>query len=173
MVNYLLATGNRLNTVVNLKISDIDFDGGMIALTHTKNRKQQLVPLSATILRILQEYLKFRQGEANEYLFCNQFGKQFTPDGLKNAVRGYNESRGVNKTSIHLFRHTFAKKWIMSGGDIFRLQKLLGHSSLDIVKEYVNIFGADLKVQYDAYNPLENVYRANNLEAKTAINMRQ
>jgi len=68
-----------------------------------------------------------------------------------------------------LFRHTFAKKWILSGGDIFRLQKLLGHSSLEIVKEYVNIFGADLKAQYDAYNPLENVYRSQNLEAKKVI----
>ena len=57
MVNYFLATGNRLLTVMNLKIGDIDFGGGMIALTHTKNRKAQVVPLSQTILRILQEYL--------------------------------------------------------------------------------------------------------------------
>jgi len=79
----------------------------------------------------------------------------------------------VQKTSVHLFRHTFAKKWILSGGDIFRLQKLLGHSSLEIVKEYVNIFGADLKAQYDTFNPLESMYQALNLEAKKALGMKR
>ena len=84
-------------------------------------------------------------------MFCNQFGKQFATEGLQTAIVRYNHGRGVSKTSVHLFRHTFAKKWILSGGDIFRLQKLLGHSSLEIVKEYVNIFGADLKAQYDTF----------------------
>ena len=173
LVNYLLATGNRLLTVMNLKIKDIDFADGMIALTHTKNRKQQVVPLSQTMVRILQEYLQYRQGQPDDYLFCNIYGKQFSKGGLQTTIQDYNHRRGVNKTSIHLFRHTFAKNWIMNGGDIFRLQKLLGHSSLEIVKEYVNIFGADLKAQYDTYNPLENIYRTHNLEVKTALSMRR
>jgi len=173
MVNYFLATGNRVSTVINIRIGDIDFADGMISLTKTKNRKAQIVPLSQTMLRILQEYLVIRHGKPEDFLFCSQFGKQFTRDGVQSAIQDYNSRRGVSKTSIHLFRHTFAKKWILAGGDIFRLQKLLGHSSLDIVKEYVNIFGADLKEQYDAFNPLENVYRSQNLETKKAIGMRK
>jgi len=173
IVNYLLATGNRLGTVVNLRIRDINFQDGVITLTKTKNRHQQIIPLSKTMLKTLQEYLTFRKGADDEFLFCNQFGKQFTKNGFKSTMIKYNHSRGVEKTSIHLFRHTFAKKWIMSGGDIFRLQKLLGHSSLDVVKEYVNIFGADLKEQFDHFNPLENVYRSQNLEAKTALSMKR
>ena len=173
IVNYLLATGNRVSTVANIQIKDIDFAGGMIRLTKTKNRQHMIVPLSQTMVKILQEYLSYRQGEPNDYLFCTQFGKQASRDCLQTAIMTYNRQRGVHKTSIHLFRHTFAKKWIMSGGDIFRLQKILGHSSLDMVKEYVNIFGADLKEQFDAYNPLENVYRSQNLESKTALKMKQ
>ena len=173
LVNYLLATGNRLGTVVNLRIRDINFHDGVIVLTKTKNRQQQIIPMSQTLVKILQEYLQYRQGEPEDYLFCNQFGKQFTKDGLKCTMKKYNYSRDVEKTSLHLFRHTFAKKWIMSGGDIFRLQKLLGHSSLDVVKEYVNIFGADLKEQFDHFNPLENVYRSQNLESKTALSMKR
>jgi len=173
MVNYLLATGNRLGTVINLRIRDINFHDGVILLTKTKNRQQQIIPLSQTLVKILQEYLQYRQGNPEDFLFCNQFGKQFTKDGLKTTMIKYNRSRDVEKTSIHLFRHTFAKKWIMSGGDIFRLQKLLGHSSLDVVKEYVNIFGADLKEQFDHFNPLENVYRSQNLEEKTALRMKR
>ena len=65
--------------------------------------------------------------------------------------------RGVSKTSAHLYRHTFAKRWILNGGDIFRLQKLLGHSNLDIVKEYVNMFGRDLTKDYTSFNPLDTL----------------
>ena len=54
-----------------------------------------------------------------------------------------------------LFRS--AKKWILNGGDIFRLQKLLGHSSLDIVKEYVDMFSCDLMKDYNNFNPLESM----------------
>ena len=173
MVNYFLSTGNRVSTVKNIKIEDIDFEGSMITLSRTKNRKQQIAPLSRTMLQILQEYLQYRQGEPSDYLFCSVYGTQFAKDSLQTTIRIYNHKRGVQKTSVHLFRHTFAKKWIMNGGDIFRLQKLLGHSSLEIVKEYVNIFGADLKAQYDTFNPLESMYRSQNLEAKTALSMKR
>jgi integrase/recombinase XerD len=64
--------------------------------------------------------------------------------------------------------HTFAKLWILNGGDIFRLQKILGHSSLDIVKEYVNMFSTDLQINFDEFNPLENI-KVN--QKKTSIKM--
>ena len=173
LVNYLLATGNRLLTVMNIRIGDISFGDSAIVLTKTKNRRQQIIPLSQTMLRILQEYLVYRKGKPDDFLFCNQFGKQFSKGGLQTTVLKYNHSRGVEKTSIHLFRHTFAKKWILAGGDIFRLQKLLGHSSLEVVKEYVNMFGTDLTQQFDVFNPLENLYRTQDLEAKKALGMRK
>lgn len=164
IVNYLLATGNRARTVINVKICDIDFSSGLIKLSATKNKKQQLVPISNTLNIILTEYLKYRKGNPDEYLFCNMYGQQMTQDSLHNAILNYNRSRSITKTSIHLFRHTFAKKWILNGGDIFRLQKLLGHSSLDIVKEYVDMFSCDLMKDFNSFNPLESMntnYRGN------------
>lgn len=138
-VNYLLSTGNRLETLINLKIEDINFDEGYIVLNKTKNRSQQIIPLSKTLSKILQEYLQYRKGEGQEYLFCNIYGKKLEKGSLQHSLQLYNHQRGVMKTSIHLYRHTFSKKWILAGGDVFRLQKILGHSSLDVVKEYVNI----------------------------------
>lgn len=64
------------------------------------------------------------------------------------------------KTSIHLYRHTFAKKWIMNSGDILRLQKLLGHKSLEMVKEYMAISGADLHKNFDDFNPLSSMVQS-------------
>lgn len=157
IVNYLVGTGNRLKTLVNVKIEDIDFDSGYITLKKTKNKKQQVIPLSKQLAKILAEYLEYREGELEDYLFCNIYGKKLKESTLKSAIRKYNLRRGVDKTSIHLFRHTFAKKWILAGGDVFRLQKILGHSTMDVVKEYVNMFGDDLKKEFDKFNPLDQV----------------
>lgn len=104
---------------------------------------------------VLTEYLKYRKGNLEDYLFCGKYGNKLTTRGMQNAIENYNKSRGVNKTSVHLFRHTFAKNWILNGGDIFKLQKVLGHSSLNMVREYVNMFDKDLKQNFDEFNPLE------------------
>lgn len=157
IVCYLLGTGNRSKTVCNIKIKDLDFSGHEVKLQAVKNKKQYIIPLSRTLEKTLQEYLTFRGGNPDDYLFCNIYGNQLTTDALKNCIYKYNTRRGISKTSIHLFRHTFAKKWILNGGDIFRLQKILGHSSIDIVKEYVNMFGVDLQKNYAEFNPLDNM----------------
>lgn len=125
LTNFLLGTGQRLSTVSNIKIEDIDFENSIIRLLRTKNRIQLIIPLSNTLSIVLKEYLRYRQGEPEDYLFCNQYGGKMTKSGMESAVRRYNLSRGVKKTSIHAYRHTFAKTWVMEGGDIFRLQKLL------------------------------------------------
>ena len=70
-------------------------------------------------------------------------------------TRSYNRSRGVEKTSIHLFRHTFARKYLVDcGGDAFMLQKLLGHSTLAMTKHYCAIYDADISKNYDRFSPL-------------------
>ena len=56
-VNYLIATGNRVGTVINLRVKDIDFEKGFIFLRMMKNRKQQLIPLSKALEAVLREYL--------------------------------------------------------------------------------------------------------------------
>lgn len=53
---------NRSNTVINIKIKDLDLENQLIRLTTTKSRKQQIIPLSTTMCKILGEYLQFRQG---------------------------------------------------------------------------------------------------------------
>ncbi len=155
LTNYFLGTGNRLSSVLNIKIRDLDLENGMVKLRKTKNKQEQLIPLSQTLVRVLQEYLSFRKGEPEDYLFCTNTGTKLSLDGLTSAIARYNNRRGVSKTSVHLYRHTFAKKWILNGGDLFRLQKILGHSSIEIVKEYVNMFTDDIKKDIDRFNPLE------------------
>ena len=167
--NYLLATGNRISTVLNLQIRDLDFDNNVIQLNKMKNRKAQIVPMASSLAVILKEYLTYRKGEPDDYVFCNSYGGQGEIRSYQEMLAKYNKARGVSKTSAHLYRHTFAKRWILNGGDIFRLQKLLGHSDLTVVKEYVNMFSSDLSKDYSDYNPLDTLGTVRN-QAKVGFN---
>ena len=155
IINFLLNCGSRAATVRAIQIRDVDLDGGMVFYRHTKNRKAQVIPLCSAMVSILREYLRHRGGEAADYLFCTETGSQLTENGLRQSIARYNTRRGVQKTSIHLFRHTFARKYLIDcGGDAFTLQKLLGHSTLAMTKHYCAIFDADLTKNYDNFSPL-------------------
>ena len=156
-INYLLGTGNRISTALDLHISDINFKDWLITIRKTKNRKQQIIPLSHTLADILQEYLEIRGGEPEDYLFCNEYGEKASERTYQQLVRRYNIKRNVNKTSCHLFRHTYAKIAVLNGIDPFRLMRLLGHSDLSVTREYVQMFGRDLQMDYERFNPLDNL----------------
>lgn len=168
MVNYLLGTGNRLNTILNLKIGDLDLEEHEVILRTTKNKQQQIVPIPSSLVKILSEYLEVRQGEVEDYLFPTFNGTQLSKRGAESTLEEFNKNKGVS-VGMHKFRHTFAKKWILNGGDIFRLQKILGHKSLEMVKNYVQMFSADLHNNYDKFNPLENM----SIQEKQKIKMKK
>lgn len=159
--NYMMATGNRLSTALNVRIRDINFDDMFIVLSKTKNRKQQIIPLSNTLAEVLQEYLEIRGGNADDYLFCNNYGQQASCRTFQTLVYRYNIKRNVNCTSIHAFRHTFAKNWILAGGDIVRLKTILGHSNISVTNEYLQMFGQDLQLDFERFNPLDNLKNRN------------
>jgi len=71
-----LATGMRLRSLIHLMVKDIDFVQKEILLTTTKNRKQQVIPLSHSLEPVLNAFLQVRNGEPNDYLFCNTYGEQ-------------------------------------------------------------------------------------------------
>ena len=156
MVNFLLSTGVRQNSLINIRIKDVDFDNEVVYINVTKNRKPLIVPLNNDILKILREYLKYRNHESNdEYLFCNVFGKQLKKSTVYGGLCQYTRSRNVETTGMHRFRHTFAKKWVIMGGNVVTLSKILGHSSIAITENYLNILTCDLKKDVDKFNILQ------------------
>lgn len=159
MVCYFISTGNRSKTVRNLKNKDIDFQNELIHLNVVKNGIPYDIPIPSILYPVLREYMKIRGGKPEDYLFCNQYGEGLTANGLKVIISKYNLSRGVEKTSPHLFRHYFAKNWILNDGSAKKLQFALGHSTSHMVDNYVNIYGRDLKEDFDTYNPL-NQFRS-------------
>ena len=159
MTNFLFSTGVRQRSLMHIKIKDLDFDNNVVYVSVTKNRKPLIVPLNITMVNILSEYLKFRHYKSNDdYLFCNVFGQQLVKSTCYHMLYEYNKRRGVKTTGIHRYRHTFAKQWILNGGNVVSLSKLLGHSSLDITQNYINLLVSDIANQVNEFNVLDKFY---------------
>ena len=157
IINFFIATGVRSRSLRNVRIEDLDFDNELIYIRVTKNRKLVIVPMGQAIKKVLLEYLRIRGGEAEDFLFCNLEGEQLTKNALNNLITKYNHKRGVMTTRIHSFRHYFAKQYIQNGGNVFKLQKILGHSSIQETQRYVDLFGSDLQVGFNEVSPLDNI----------------
>ena len=167
MSNFLFSTGVRQRSLINIKIKDVDFDNCVVYVNVTKNRKPLIVPVNDTMINILKEFLKYRQHKTTEdYLFCNIFGNQLTKSTSYSVLYDYNKRRGVETTGIHRYRHTFAKQWILSGGNVVTLSRILGHSSLDITQNYINLLVSDLAKDVNEINLL------NKFSSNTTIKMR-
>lgn len=159
ITNFLLSTGVRQKSLLNIKIRDLDFDSGFINITHTKNRKALIIPMNSDIKKILQEYLRHRGGEMDDYLFCNIFGKQLAKSTMIHTLLEYNRARGVERAGTHRYRHTFAKKWVLMNGNLVTLQKILGHSSLQMTQNYINLLVSDMKKDVEEFNILREFKR--------------
>lgn len=160
---FFMGVGCRTRTLVNIKIRDLDFDNNVVYLNTTKNRKPLIIPLSNTLRKELKEYLRIRKGKEEDYLFCSMYGEQITRTRLFNSMQDYNRKREVNQSGLHRFRHTFAKKWILNGGSALKLKEILGHSNLEMVTQYVNMFTEDLQKDFDEFNPLEQFNKHTNM----------
>ena len=151
ITNYFVGTGNRVASVAALKVGDIDFVNETVTVTHQKNRVPLTVSIPARLVRILREYVLYWRCDEdgkpmmNEALFCNKYD--------------YNIKRGVKKTSCHLYRHTYAKRWILEGKDIIQLAKVLNHKNLKMVQRYANLWGTDLKPAVEEASLLNLVKR--------------
>ena len=155
IVNFLMNSGCRSSSVRNIQNRDVNLDARQVILRHNKNGKIQTVPLCSQMVSILREYMPIRSGKPEDYLFCDQYGGMLSMNGLRLAIARHNQSRGVEKTSAHLYRHTFARKYLVDcGGDAFMLQRLLGHSTLKMTKHYCAIYDADIAKDYDRFSPL-------------------
>ncbi len=156
MTNFLFSTGVRQRSLIFIQVKDIDFDNNIVKVNITKNRKPLLVPINKTMSSILKEYLIHRQYKTtDDFLFCNVFGEQLVKSTCYQRLYEYNKRRGVETTGIHRYRHTFAKQWILNGGNVVVLSRLLGHSSLTITQNYINLLVSDIAEEVNEINLLD------------------
>lgn len=152
IINFLVNAGCRAATVRGIKNCDVDLDQHQVVTRHNKNKKVQVIPLCREMVTILREYMEIRGGAAEDFLFCNECGEPLSESALRQAIARCNKSKGLSKTETHLFRHTFARKYLMDCGG--NTQKMTGHSTLKTAKIYCNVFNSDIVKNYDDHFPL-------------------
>lgn len=170
MTNFLFSTGVRQHSLRNIKIRDVDLYNNVVNVNVTKNRKPLIIPINQTMANILKEFFKYRQYKTiDDYLFCNVYSQQLTKSTCYHQLYEYNKKRGVDTTGVHRLRHTFAKQWILNGGNVVTLQKILGHSSLAITQNYINLLVSDTAKEVNEINLLDKF----NNKPSTRLTMRQ
>ncbi|GIQ63553.1 tyrosine recombinase XerC [Paenibacillus cisolokensis] len=157
-MSFLLETGARVSEAVGIRTTDIQWRERLVKLDG-KGRKERLVPFQSRMERHLREYLKIRGLLDHDFVFVNidnepwklrSAQEMITLTGMEAGIKGV-------RCSAHTFRHTFARLYIVNGGDPFSLQKILGHTTLDMVKTYVNLWSADIAGAHAKYSPLERL----------------
>ena len=163
IILLLLDSGIRVNELVNIDHNDLDLTEGYIKIRKGKGNKERLVPVGSIVQKTLWKYInQYRSQPLTRKataLFLSEHGLPLTKSGVQQMLRRYGRIAGITgvRCSPHTFRHTFAKNYLLNGGDIFSLQKILGHSSLASVRIYLNLFAADLKKQHQQFSPVDNL----------------
>lgn len=161
IIIFLLGTGVRRGELINVKWSDIDFINNKIVV-FGKARKQRAIPMNEKLKSELLDWKAFCEkyfGFLPDFVFVERTGKQLTSNSVKLVFKRLKQKMNFKdvRLSPHTFRHTFAKNWIMAGGDVFSLQRILGHTTLDMTNRYVSLFGSALNEQNDKFNPLNRI----------------
>jgi integrase/recombinase XerD len=163
IILLLLDCGLRVSELVGIKLDDINLEEGIIRICKAKGSRERWVPVGHVAQKFLWKYINTSRSKPLTphitMLLLNDKGLPLTKNGVQQMLRRYGRKAGITGTrcSPHTCRHTFAKSYLLRGGDIFSLQKILGHSSLASVRMYLNLFVADIKKQHRQFSPVDNM----------------
>ena len=157
----LLDTMARVSELAGVNASDVDLEGRSIRVMG-KGRKERDLPIGKTATRALLRYRNAVDGlQPDDPFFISYRGRRLDRSVITDMVADYGRVGGIQgvRCSPHTLRHTAAKRFILAGGDVFTLQKLLGHTSLVMVRRYVELASLDVAVQHDRYSPADTLLR--------------
>lgn len=165
ITQLIFDTGMRIGECLMIKDeTDINFNERTIFLPadNTKGKKDRYVFFSIQMATELRRWLQYRDRyKESEFLFCTIKGSQLLERSFESNFTNYGERIGNKDISPHLIRNNFAKRFLMNGGDIYTLSKILGHSSVKVTEEcYLDLQTEDLRIQYQKHSPLMNLKRA-------------
>lgn len=159
----LLDTGIRLSEITNIKLHDISLENNEIFITKGKGNKERTVYFQYQMKEHLKRFIKIRGELDHDYLFIGRTNKPLKNKAIQDRLTLYGNMAQINKrVSPHTFRHTFAKFYIINGGDSFSLQQILGHTTTEMTRKYVQLFGTDLRQMHKKYSPIEGILQHHN-----------
>jgi len=144
----LLHTGLRISELLNLRLSDVDFDRQRLYVRSAKTYQERVVFITATLAKALAHYLTQRPPSQDDHLWMVN-DRTFSADQLYYRLHQWARASQVPVTP-HKLRHTLATQLVNQGMPIASVSKLLGHRSLDATQHYARLYEQTVKVQFEA-----------------------
>jgi integrase/recombinase XerD len=144
MLCLAIDTGCRIDELLTVKRANVDMENLLITVKG-KGSKERTIPISLECRKVIY---KFLQRHEFDFVFPTRHGGKVYYRSALDQLKKLCREQGVNgvRTSWHTLRHGFALNHVRQGGDVFSLQRMMGHSSLEITRRYVNMNEEDLKL---------------------------
>lgn len=155
ILELMYASGLRVSEAANVRINDIDLDGGILTTTG-KGSKTRRVPVGASAIEWIRSYLAVRRRKENieiNNMFVNAAGSPIDRQVIYVSITQYAERCGLTSVSPHTLRHSFATHLIQNNADIRSVQQMLGHADISTTQIYTHITSAHLKKNYERFHP--------------------
>ena len=150
----LLDTGCRAIEFIDLNIEDANLITGEILIRVGKGRKSRVVFLGKTSRKALRAYVK-HHNENNHALWITDDMERISYDGLRAVITRRARLARINSPSLHSFRRAAALALLRNGTDILTIQRILGHSSMAVLKQYLKLNNNDLKIAHNQNSPVD------------------
>jgi len=158
MLETLYATGLRVSELVNLKVSEVSIQEGVVRVVG-KGSKTRLVPLGEEALDWITHYMEqsrqsILDGQLSDSLFVTQRGAAMTRQAFWHLIKRYARLAGIAKPmSPHVLRHAFATHLLNHGADLRVVQMLLGHADISTTQIYTHVARERLKQLHAKHHP--------------------
>lgn len=161
IMKTLLDTGMRIGECIAVEISEVDFNDRTIHLLaeNTKGKKSRYVFFSQELAKDLKRWVQYKDRYfETDLVFPTIRNTPLQVGTIEKNIEKYGKRAGLSNVHPHMFRNNFAKRFLMNGGDIYTLSRILGHSSVQVTEaEYLDLDITDLKKQYSQHSPLVNM----------------
>ena len=158
MLLTFIDSNARLSEIGLLRVDDIDFENGCF-LVMGKGGVERYIPFGHRVAKALLKYkLKHRPAPiGTDRFWLTVDGNPLEPGRIGKLVSQYGKKAGFKRCYPHKLRHTSSVLYLRNGGDLFSLQKLAGHSSLQVLRGYVNLANSDITQAHRRYSPVDNM----------------
>lgn len=161
MILTLYDTGIRCQEFVGLSVNTLMLEKGLL-LIHGKGDKDRVVPIGSKAMQAIVRYIRREREPGHEgisALFLNRHGEPLTRFGVSIRLATLAKNAGLARElcAPHAFRRGFAVQFLRNGGDVFTLQQIMGHTSLDMTRRYVNLLDDDLKKAHLRLSPADRM----------------
>jgi len=158
----LMDTGIRASELLSINRIDLNLKDGRIIIKKGKGKKFRIVFISNITRDAIQSYLKKRSDNL-PFLWINKSISSLKYSGLRQIMRRRAKDANITTPSLHSFRRYFALQMLRSGVDVFSLQKLMGHSDIQILRRYLQQTEEDIRSAHKLGGPVDHLLNNNHV----------